>query len=83
MDYTLVNAETIDRWVEEGWEWGVPLTHEEYLRAKDGDWKMLLTPVKPVPKAWFPPLRGCRQKPDTTRAGVPQWNSGPWALTVS
>ncbi len=60
MDYTDINAETIDRWVDEGWEWGVPVTHETYLRAKAGDWDVLLTPTKPVPKRWFPPLEGCR-----------------------
>ena len=29
MQYTQINAETIDRWVEEGWEWGTPSSHEE------------------------------------------------------
>ena len=58
MDYTRINAETIDRWVEEGWEWGVPLSHEQFRRAQEGDWSMLLTPTKPVPKQWFPPLKG-------------------------
>lgn len=60
MDYTRINAETIDRWVEEGWEWGVPLSHEQFRRAQEGDWSMLLTPTKPVPKQWFPPLKGLR-----------------------
>ena len=53
-DYTAINARTIDRWVEEGWEWGVPVTHEEYENAKAGTWKILLTPTKPVPRDWFP-----------------------------
>ncbi len=60
MDYTDLNAAAIDRWVEAGWEWGVPISHEAYLRALHGDWELLLTPTKPVPKNWFPPLRGCR-----------------------
>lgn len=60
MNYQDLNAATIDRWVEEGWEWGVPISHEEYQRAVRGDWSMLLTPTKPVPKAWFPELSGCR-----------------------
>ncbi len=59
-DYTDINAETIDRWVGEGWEWGIPVSHEEYLRAAGGDWSVLLTPVKPVPKDWFPDLKGKR-----------------------
>ena len=60
MNYTDLNAATIDRWVEEGWEWGIPIGHEDYRKAAAGDWSMLLTPTKPVPRAWFPPLRGCR-----------------------
>ena len=60
MHYTDVNAATIDRWVEEGWEWGQPITHEEYLAAKNGEWQMVLTPTKPVPKAWFGRIAGSR-----------------------
>lgn len=52
-NYQDINAATIDRWVEEGWEWGKPISHEEYERALHGDWKMLLTPTKSVPKEWF------------------------------
>ena len=53
-NYQKINSETIDRWVKEGWEWGVPLSHEEYLKALNGDWKVLLTPTKFMPKSWFP-----------------------------
>ena len=60
MKYTDINAETIDRWVEEGWEWGKPVSREEYAEARRGNWRMLLTPVKPVPKEWFPDLKGKR-----------------------
>ncbi len=58
MDYTDINADTIDRWVGNGWEWGVPITHEQYLAALKGEWSMLLTPLKPVPKEWYPDLKG-------------------------
>ena len=60
MSYTDINAETIDRWVENGWEWGVPISQEQFRAAVSGDWQMLLTPVKPVPREWFPPLRGAK-----------------------
>ncbi len=60
MDYQEINAKTIDRWVEEGWEWGRPISHEVYQRAKNGDWSVLLTPIKPVPSAWFGDLAGKR-----------------------
>ena len=58
MNYQQINADTIDRWVREGWEWGKPISHEACLAAKNGDWDMLLTPTKPVPKAWFGEIRG-------------------------
>lgn len=58
MNYTDINARVIDRWVEEGWEWGRPIDHETFVRAKNGDWDVLLTPTKPVPHEWFGELRG-------------------------
>ena len=58
MNYTDINASTIDRWIEEGWEWGVPIDHETYLKARSGDWDVLLTPTKPVPHEWFGELKG-------------------------
>ena len=58
--YQDVNAEAITRWIAEGWEWGRPISHEEYARAVEGDWQILLTPTRPVPRAWFPPLAGTR-----------------------
>ena len=56
--YQDANAAAIDRWIEEGWEWGVPVTHETFERAKAGDWDVLLTPTKPVPKEWFGDMKG-------------------------
>ncbi|MBQ7172228.1 MAG: class I SAM-dependent methyltransferase [Clostridia bacterium] len=60
MDYQEINAQTIDRWVEEGWEWGKPISREEYAKAKTGEWSVFLTPTKPVPRAWFGELAGKR-----------------------
>ena len=60
MDYQEINARTIDRWVEEGWEWGRPIPHEVYAAALCGEWDVLLTPTVPVPHAWFGDLRGRR-----------------------
>ncbi len=51
--YTKINAETIDRWIEEGWQWGQPIDTDMYLKAKKGEWSVLLTPTKPVPLEWF------------------------------
>ena len=58
MDYQKINAETIDRWVEEGWEWGQPISHEEYIKARHGIWDVVLTPTKKVPHEWFGDLTG-------------------------
>ena len=56
MDYTQQNAKMIDDWVEKGWEWGVPISHEVYINAQNGKWDVLLTPTKPVPHEWFSPF---------------------------
>ncbi|MDR1549035.1 MAG: hypothetical protein LBT06_10670 [Hungatella sp.] len=58
MNYAEINAKTIDRWIDEGWEWGVPISHEQFIDALGGKWSMLLTPTKPVPKDWYPDLKG-------------------------
>lgn len=58
MNYQDINAQTIDRWIEEGWEWGKPIDHETYVRATKGDWSVVLTPTKAVPREWFGELRG-------------------------
>ncbi|MBO4572516.1 MAG: class I SAM-dependent methyltransferase [Clostridia bacterium] len=58
MDYQDINAATIDRWIEEGWEWGVPITHKQFINAKNGKWDVALTPTKPVPHEWFGDIKG-------------------------
>ena len=58
MKYQDINAQTIDRWIAEGWEWGKPISHEAYERAAQGNWELVLTPLKPVPKRWFGDLKG-------------------------
>ncbi len=58
--YADINAAVIDGWVENGWEWGKPVSREVCERARNGEWSVLLTPTKPVPKHWFPDLRGVR-----------------------
>ena len=58
MNYQDINAKTIDRWIEDGWVWGTPISHEEYEHALRGDWSVVLTPNKTVPAEWFGRLRG-------------------------
>ena len=38
--YQDINKETIDRWIEEGWEWGKAISHEEFVNVKNGYWKV-------------------------------------------
>jgi len=59
-NYTDINSATIDRWVEDGWEWGKPIDHEIYEKALQGEWSVLLTPTKPVPKEWFCEMKGAK-----------------------
>ena len=56
--YQDINKETIDRWVKEGWEWGKPVSHDEYIKAEKGKWNVFLTPTVPVPHEWFEDLQG-------------------------
>ena len=56
--YQDINKETIDRWVKEGWEWGKPVSHDEYIKAKKGKWDVFLTPTVSVPHEWLEDLQG-------------------------
>src|SRR5574344_618400 len=58
--YQDINAKAITQWIQEGWEWGKPIDHETFLKAKKGEWDVLLTPTKPVPHSWFGSLKGKR-----------------------
>lgn len=53
LGYTKINSHFFDKWNEEDWEWGRPITHVVYEKALHNDWDVLLTPTKPVPHDWF------------------------------
>ena len=53
-----INREGWDRRVEGGDVWTRPVSPEEIARARAGDWSIVLTPAKPVPRAWFGDLAG-------------------------
>ena len=38
----------------------LPVSHETYVKALQGNWDVVLTPLKPVPKEWFPSFEDCR-----------------------
>ena len=60
MDSRSHNRAAWDKKVEQGDRWTMPVDHETVERARHGQFKLLLTPTKPVPPAWFPPLHGMR-----------------------
>lgn len=55
LDY---NRRSWDKAVERRSEWTVPVSAEVIAAARAGVWQIILTPSKPVPHSWFPPLAG-------------------------
>lgn len=60
MDIRHHNRTAWDRQVEDQHRWTRPVAYEEIKEARQGRWQLLLTPSKPVPQNWFPPLKGTR-----------------------
>lgn len=60
LDTFAYNREAWDKQVASGNPWTVPVTADQVAAARRGDWSVVLTPVKPVPREWFGALRGAR-----------------------
>ncbi|MNX68287.1 hypothetical protein D3C86_994560 [compost metagenome] len=60
MDILAYNRDAWDREVAKGNQWTRPVSAEDVARARRGDWQIVLTPQKPVPRDWFPALEGAR-----------------------
>src|SRR4051812_572529 len=58
MDVRSYNRHAWNLQVEKGNRWTVPVSPETIAAARRGDWQVVLTPTKPVPCDWFPPLGG-------------------------
>ncbi len=56
VDTTNYNREAWDIAVEQGNVWTRPVTSSTIDDARNGKWEIVLTPTKPIPKDWFPPL---------------------------
>lgn len=54
------NRSAWDAQVEQGSQWTVPVTSDEVSAARAGQWHIILTPSRAVPREWFPGLRGLR-----------------------
>ena len=68
MDVVKHNRRAWDQEVRNGNDWTIPVDAKRVARARRGDWTIVLTPNKPVPKAWFPDLRGHRGAVPRVRA---------------
>ncbi|MBC2604733.1 class I SAM-dependent methyltransferase [Pelagicoccus albus] len=58
MNTVSYNREAWNQQSIRGSEWCTPVSSEEIESARKGDWKVILTPNKAVPKAWFGDLPG-------------------------
>ena len=58
MDIRGHNGQAWDREVERGNRWTVPIGPEVIEATRGGEWEIWLTDHKPVPKTWFPEVRG-------------------------
>jgi SAM-dependent methyltransferase len=54
MDVLSYNRDAWNRLVRSGNRWTVPVTPEQIAAAREGEWSIVLTPNKPVPRGWFP-----------------------------
>jgi SAM-dependent methyltransferase len=60
VDVRAYNRRAWDQQVAKANRWTVPVGPELVERARRGDWQVVLTPLAPVPRDWFPPLEGLR-----------------------
>src|SRR5918997_4358874 len=58
MDIRGHNGQAWDREVERGNRWTVPIGPEVIEAPRGGEWEIWWTDHKPVPKTWFPEVRG-------------------------
>jgi hypothetical protein len=60
INFLAYNRAAWDQKVEQQDRWTRPVTKEVVDRARRGKFELLLTPTKPVPRSWFPELKGTR-----------------------
>jgi SAM-dependent methyltransferase len=58
VDVRAYNREAWDGQVAKGDRWTVPVGPEVIAAARRGEWSVILTPHKPVPREWFGELKG-------------------------
>lgn len=60
IEYTKINSQTWDLWADNGCEWSVPISHDEYEAVSEGNFGVYLTPCITVPHEWFGDLKNKR-----------------------
>jgi SAM-dependent methyltransferase len=58
MDIRAYNRQAWDKQVEGGNPWTIPVSTAAIKAARQGQWAIILTPSRPVPREWFPDLPG-------------------------
>ena len=58
MDVRDYNRRAWNKQVERKSEWTIPVSADLISAARQGQWHIILTPTKPVPKEWFPEMQG-------------------------
>jgi len=60
LDFVVHNIEAWEKEAKNGNKWTIPVLPEVIERARKGDYEILLTPTRPVPKAWIGDVSGKR-----------------------
>ena len=58
MDVRELNRTAWDKLVDKGIRWSIPVDSESIAAARNGEWRIHLTPTRPIPKAWLPRVAG-------------------------
>ena len=58
IDYAKINSQTWDLWAQDGCEWSLPMSHEEYEKTTADNFAVYLTPCITVPHEWFGDFHG-------------------------
>jgi len=61
MDIIEHNRGAWNQQAQQGCEWSQPVSPERVAKAREGNWEVLLTPHRSVPRSWFPhDMKGAR-----------------------
>lgn len=58
--YTDYNSKVWDKWSDEGDTWTIPISQEDFSKVSLGQYHLVLTCQKEVPKEWYMPVKGKR-----------------------